>query len=87
MNYNINLEGCPCGYEHPEIKMQVEIGRGLLTKSERISSFFVAILIVAIYFINAFLFWLILRGLFVIIFINIFILAHCLVIYMKTARK
>ncbi|MCL2421244.1 MAG: sn-glycerol-1-phosphate dehydrogenase [Defluviitaleaceae bacterium] len=36
MNTNINLKNCSCGYHHPEIKMKVEIGRGLLPKTAEI---------------------------------------------------
>ena len=31
-----DLKGCPCGYEHPQIDMIVEIGRGLLPKTAEI---------------------------------------------------
>ena len=32
----IDLKNCPCGYDHPEINMKVEIGQGLLLKSAEI---------------------------------------------------
>jgi len=45
---NINLKGCTCGYEHPEIKMKVEIGQGLLPKTaELLKDFPRKILVVA----------------------------------------
>jgi len=48
MNDIVSLKDCPCGYQHPEIKMTVKIGRGLLPKSaEILKNFPKKILVVA----------------------------------------
>jgi len=60
--------------------------RRIDAKVNMLITFFSMSLIAAIYFINPFLFWWLLSELFVVIFINIFILAHCLVIYTQQRK-